>query len=616
MDEIRQPLEPKLASLPDKPGVYLMRDTNGRVIYVGKALVLRHRVRSYFGETALRDAKTARLVADIADIEWIVTESELEALILEAQLIKRHHPRYNIRLKDDKRYPYIKITMEEDFPRLILVRQMVADGGRYFGPFTSSQAVAQSLELVRRLFPYRTCNREITGQDRRPCLYYHIERCSGPCIGAIDRDDYRKTMDRIALFLEGRQEEVLAGLHQEMETSAEDLKFERAAKLRDEIAAITQIIERQRIVSSHLKDHDFVAFARANGDACVQVFFVRNGRLIGRDYFVLGGTTDASDEEIVRSFLVQFYEQSATIPPEVVVPSDLDNLGVMEEWLRQRRGSRVAIRVPKRGDRRQVLELAQENAVETLRNLRAEWDADRSKHVEALTELQEALGLPEPLGRIECYDISHIHGTGATGSMVVFAQGAPSKGDYRRFRIKEAKGGDDYAAMAEVLSRRFARAHAGQNANTPGARPNRWALMPDLVIIDGGKGQLGAALGAMADAGVDHVPVVALAKREEEIFAPGNDAPCILAPGSAALHLVQRIRDEAHRVAVSYHRTVRRRESTRSVLEDIPGIGPKRRQALLKAFGSIEGVRQASVDELAAVPGMTRPVAERLRQQL
>ncbi|MGI6380068.1 MAG: excinuclease ABC subunit UvrC [Anaerolineae bacterium] len=616
MDEIRQPLEPKLASLPDKPGVYLMRDTNGRVIYVGKALVLRHRVRSYFGETALRDAKTARLVADIADIEWIVTESELEALILEAQLIKRHHPRYNIRLKDDKRYPYIKITMEEDFPRVILVRQMVADGGRYFGPFTSSQAVAQSLELVRRLFPYRTCNREITGQDRRPCLYYHIERCSGPCIGAIDRDDYRKTMDRIALFLEGRQEEVLAGLHQEMETSAEDLKFERAAKLRDEIAAITQIIERQRIVSSHLKDHDFVAFARANGDACVQVFFVRNGRLIGRDYFVLGGTTDASDEEIVRSFLVQFYEQSATIPPEVVVPSDLDNLGVMEEWLRQRRGSRVAIRVPKRGDRRQVLELAQENAVETLRNLRAEWDADRSKHVEALTELQEALGLPEPLGRIECYDISHIHGTGATGSMVVFAQGAPSKGDYRRFRIKEAKGGDDYAAMAEVLSRRFARAHAGQNANTPGARPNRWALMPDLVIIDGGKGQLGAALGAMADAGVDHVPVVALAKREEEIFAPGNDAPCILAPGSAALHLVQRIRDEAHRVAVSYHRTVRRRESTRSVLEDIPGIGPKRRQALLKAFGSIEGVRQASVDELAAVPGMTRPVAERLRQQL
>jgi excinuclease ABC subunit C len=616
MDEIRQPLEPKLASLPDKPGVYLMRDTNGRVIYVGKALVLRHRVRSYFGETALRDAKTARLVADIADIEWIVTESELEALILEAQLIKRHHPRYNIRLKDDKRYPYIKITMEEDFPRVILVRQMVADGGRYFGPFTSSQAVAQSLELVRRLFPYRTCNREITGQDRRPCLYYHIERCSGPCIGAIDRDDYRKTMDRIALFLEGRQEEVLAGLHQEMETSAEDLKFERAAKLRDEIAAITQIIERQRIVSSHLKDHDFVAFARANGDACVQVFFVRNGRLIGRDYFVLGGTTDASDEEIVRSFLVQFYEQSATIPPEVVVPSDLDNLGVMEEWLRQRRGSRVAIRVPKRGDRRQVLELAQENAVETLRNLRAEWDADRSKHVEALTELQEALGLPEPLGRIECYDISHIHGTGATGSMVVFAQGAPSKGDYRRFRIKEAKGGDDYAAMAEVLSRRFARARAGQNADTPGARPNRWTLMPDLVIIDGGKGQLGAALGAMAEAGVDHVPVVALAKREEEIFAPGNDAPCILAPGSAALHLVQRIRDEAHRVAVSYHRTVRRRESTRSVLEDIPGIGPKRRQALLKAFGSIEGVRQASVDELAAVPGMTRPVAERLRQQL
>ena len=616
MDDIRQPLEPKLASLPEKPGVYLMRDVQGRVIYVGKALVLRHRVRSYFGETALRDAKTARLVADIADLEWIVTENELEALILEAQLIKRHHPRYNIRLKDDKRYPYIKITMEEEFPRVVLVRQMQADGGRYFGPFTSSQAVQQSLELVRRLFPYRTCNREITGQDRRPCLYYHIERCSGPCIGAIGREAYRKTMERIALFLEGRQEEVVAGLRQEMATAAESLAYERAAKLRDEIAAITQIIERQRIVSSHLKDHDFVAFARANGDACVQVFFVRNGRLIGRDYFVLGGTTDASDDEIVRSFLVQFYEQSATIPPEVVVPSDLDNLGVMEEWLRQRRGSRVAIRVPKRGDRREVLELAQENAVETLRNLRAEWDADRSKHVEALGELQEALALPQPLGRIECYDISHTHGMGATGSMVVFVQGAPSKSDYRRFRIKDAKGGDDYAAMAEVLTRRFARARAAEQADAPGARGSRWALMPDLVIVDGGKGQLHAGVAAMAEAGVDHVPVAALAKREEELFLPGADEPCILAPGSPALHLVQRIRDEAHRVAVSYHRSIRSKESTRSALEDVPGIGPKRRQALLKAFGSIEGIRRASVDELAAVPGMTRPVAERLLQQL
>ena len=616
MDDIRQPLEPKLASLPEKPGVYLMRDVQGRVIYVGKALVLRHRVRSYFGETALRDAKTAHLVADIADLEWIVTESELEALILEAQLIKRHHPRYNIRLKDDKRYPYIKITMEEEFPRVVLVRQMQADGGRYFGPFTSSQAVQQSLELVRRLFPYRTCNREITGQDRRPCLYYHIERCSGPCIGAIGREAYRKTMERIALFLEGRQEEVVAGLRQEMATAAESLAYERAAKLRDEIGAITQIIERQRIVSSHLKDHDFVAFARANGDACVQVFFVRNGRLIGRDYFVLGGTTDASDDEIVRSFLVQFYEQSATIPPEVVVPSDLDNLGVMEEWLRQRRGSRVAIRVPKRGDRREVLELAQENAVETLRNLRAEWDADRSKHVEALTELQEALALPQPLGRIECYDVSHTHGMGATGSMVVFVQGAPSKSDYRRFRIKDAKGGDDYAAMAEVLTRRFARARAAEQADAPGARGSRWALMPDLVIVDGGKGQLHAGVAAMAEAGVDHVPIAALAKREEELFLPGSDEPCILAPGSPALHLVQRIRDEAHRVAVSYHRSIRSKESTRSALEDVPGIGPKRRQALLKAFGSIEGIRRASVDELAAVPGMTRPVAERLLQQL
>jgi len=616
MDDIRERLKLRLASLPESPGVYLMRDANGKIIYVGKALVLRNRVRSYFGETALRDAKTARLVDDIADIEWIITESELEALILEAQLIKRHHPRYNIRLKDDKRYPYIKLTMEEEFPRVLVVRQMANDGGRYFGPFTSSQAVHQSLDLIRRLFPYRTCNREITGHDHRPCLYYHIERCSGPCIGAISREDYRQTMERISLFLEGRQEEIVASLRDEMKAASDRLEFERAAKLRDEIAAITQIIERQRIVSAHLKDHDFVAFARANGDACVQVFFVRNGRLIGRDYYVLSGATDASDQEIVRAFLVQFYEQSPSIPPEVIVPSDLDNLPILEQWLRQRRGSPVMIKVPKRGDRRAVLDLAQENAVETLRKLRAEWRADRSKHVEALTQLQETLGLEEPPNRIECYDISHTHGFGATGSMVVFVQGTPSKSDYRRFRIKDAKGGDDYAAMAEVLRRRFARANsAAERAETTG-RTSRWALMPDLVIVDGGKGQLHAALEAMADTGVDHVPVAALAKREEELFTPESLEPHVLPPSSPGLYLVQRIRDEAHRVAVSYHRTVRRKHSTKSALEEVPGIGPKRRQALLRAFGSIDGIRQASLEDLISIPGITRPIAERLRDQV
>jgi excinuclease ABC subunit C len=616
MSDIKERLQIRLASLPESPGVYLMRDANGHVIYVGKALVLRDRVRSYFGQTAQRDAKTARLVGDIADIEWIVTESELEALILESQLIKRHHPRYNIRLKDDKRYPYIKITMQEEFPRVLVVRRMAEDGGRYFGPFTSSQAVHQSLDLIRRIFPYRTCNREITGKDRRPCLYYHIERCSGPCIGAISRDAYRQTMERIALFLEGRQEEVVASLRKEMEAASEQLEFERAARIRDEIAAITQIIERQRIVSAHLHDHDFVAFARDDGDACVQVFFVRNGRLIGRDYYVLGGAADASDDEIVRSFLIQFYEQSSSIPPEVVVPSDLDNLPILEQWLRQRRGSRVMIKVPKRGDRRAVLDLAQENAVETLRKLRAEWQADRSKHVEALTQLQETLGLEEPPSRIECYDVSHTHGFGATGSMVVFVQGAPSKSDYRRFRIRQATGGDDYAAMAEVLRRRFARANAASERAEESGRSSRWALMPDLIIVDGGKGQLRAALEAVADSGVDHVPIAALAKREEELFTPESPEPHLLPRGSQGLYLVQRIRDEAHRVAVSYHRSVRRKQSTASVLEQVPGIGPRRRQALLRAFGSIDGIRGASLEELTSVPGITPAIAQTLRDRV
>ncbi|MGC9361176.1 MAG: excinuclease ABC subunit UvrC, partial [Anaerolineae bacterium] len=369
------------------------------------------------------------------------------------------------------------------------------------------------------------------------------------------------------------------------------------------------------IVSAHLHDHDLVAFARDDGDACVQVFFVRNGRLIGRDYYILGGAADASDKEIVRSFLAQFYEQSTSIPPEVVVPSDLDNLPILEQWLGQRRGSRVIIKVPKRGDRRAVLDLAQENAVETLRKLRAEWQADRSKHVEALAQLQETLGLEEPPSRIECYDISHTHGFGSTGSMVVFVQGVPIKSDYRRFRIKQATGGDDYTAMAEVLRRRFARANAAAEHAEETGRSNRWALMPDLIIVDGGKGQLHAALEAMEEAGVDHLPIAALAKREEELFTPESPEPRLLPRASQGLYLVQRIRDEAHRVAVSYHRTIRRKQSTTSVLEQVPGIGPKRRQALLHAFGSIDGIRKASLEELTSIPGITPTIAQRLRDQ-
>ena len=613
-------IQTRLAGLPDKPGVYIMRDVKGGVIYVGKALSLRSRVRSYFHESATHTPKNQRLAGEIADLEWIVTGSELEALVLESELIKRYRPRYNVRLKDDKRYPYLKVTLQEDFPRLMVVRRMQQDGSRYFGPFTSAQAVYQSLELLRRLFPYRTCDREITGNDRRPCLYYHIKRCSGPCIGAISREDYRETIEHICLFLEGKHEEIIPELEEEMARAAEALHFEEAARLRDQIEAIKRVIERQRIVSGHLKDHDILAFARDDGQACVQVFFVRGGKLIGREYFVLTGTQDEEEQELMSSFIKQFYDEAAYIPPEILVPTDLDDLAVIQQWLKQKRGRKAVVHVPKRGEKRDILAMATENAVETLAMLRAEWDADKNKQVQALQELQEALELPTPPARIECYDISNIQGQLSTGSMVVFVHGVPSKQDYRRFRIKTVQGADDYAAMAEVLSRRFARAaeHAAQKDTmppSPGAE-NRWAIMPDLVLIDGGRGQLHAAQQAMKEKGVDHIPVAGLAKREEELFVPDRATPILLPRDSQGLYLLQRIRDEAHRFAVSYHRKLREKKGTKSILDDIPGIGPRRRQALLEHFGSLDAIRAASVDDLASVPSMTRRVAEEMVQYL
>ncbi len=606
----------RLAGLPDRPGVYIFKDVRGAVIYVGKAVVLKNRVRSYFHASANHTPKTERLVMEIADLEWIVTDSELEALILESELIKRHQPRYNVRLKDDKRYPYIKISLQEDFPRIFIVRSAQHDGARYFGPFTSSQAVHQTLDVLRRLFPYRTCNREITGEDARPCLYYHIKRCTGPCIGAIDRAGYREVIDQAILFLEGKSEVVVAGMARRMEEAAAALDFERAAVLRDQVAAINTIIERQRIVSEHLHDHDIVAFARDNGQACVQVFFIRNGKLIGREYFVLTGAQDEDESEVMGSFIKQFYSEAAQIPPEILLQNDLDEFAVIQSWLNQRRGTKVSLKVPKRGEKKAIVNMARENAVETLARLRDEWNADAHRHTEALTQLQEALELPAPPARIECYDISTLQGRNTVGSMVVFEQGAPSKQDYRHFRIKTVTGQDDFASMAEVLSRRFARARSARDVRTEAGKADRWAIMPDLIILDGGKGQLSTVREVMEGLGVDHIPTVGLAKQEEEIFVPGRPDSIRLPGGSEALFLVQRIRDEAHRFAVTYHRNLRKKDSTRSLLDDIPGIGPKRRQALLKQFGSLDGIRSASVEDLAAVPGMNRSAAEKLAEYL
>ena len=613
-------LQEQLDTLPPKPGVYLMKNAGEKVIYVGKAINLRSRVRSYFHESAQQNTKIARLTAEIDRIDFIISGSELEALILENTLIKRHQPRYNVRLKDDKNYPYIKVTWQEAFPTVLLTRRMTQDGGRYFGPYTSVGAVHQTLDLLRKLFPYRTCNREITGKDDRPCLYYHIKRCSGPCIGAINKADYRASLSQLMLFLEGRSEKVVKQLKAQMAGAAESLNFERAAYVRDQVRAVERVVEGQRVISPNLKDHDVVAFARDDGNACVQVFFVRGGRLIGREYFMLEGTEGEDAGSIMSSFISQFYDEASNVPPEILMPAKANEVAIIRQWLASKRGANVVLQVPKRGRKRDLVKLAEENAVDTLDTLRAQWMADQTKQTAALAELQEYLGLEKPPARIECYDISNIQGTSATGSMAVFANGAARKSDYRRFKIRTVEGSDDYAMMAEVLRRRLRRAKQAMQAIEEGksrSKPDPFALLPDLLMLDGGKGQLGIAIDVLEELGFQgKIQLAALAKQQEEIFMPGREESILLPRRSESLYLVQRIRDEAHRFAIGYHRQLRRKSALTSQLEEIPGVGPKRRKALLKHFGSLEKIREASVDDLAVVPGMNLVAAEQIKEHL
>jgi excinuclease ABC subunit C len=613
----RSQLKEQLSSIPAKPGVYLMKDENGKVIYVGKAVNLRNRVRSYFHASANRSPKTHYLMRDVADLDFIVTASELEALILECNLIKKYQPRYNVRLKDDKRYPYIKITWQEPYPRIYTVRQMQNDGARYYGPFTATWAVSQTLDLLRKIFPYLTCKREITGQDRRACLYYHIGRCPGPCIGAVSQEEYRALVSQICRFLEGKSEEIIDDLRAQMMAASERLEFERAVALRDQIVALERVIERQRIVSSALADEDVIAFARQDGDACVQVFFIRRGKLIGREYFILEGTADEDARQIMTSFVKQFYNKAAYVPSEILLQSNIDEAMIIQSWLRSKRRAKVMLKVPRRGQKKELVQMAAENAAETLAHLRAQWLLDQGKSVEALAELQEHLELAQPPARIECYDISNIQGKAATGSMVVFVKGVPRKSDYRRFKIRTVEGANDYAMMEEVLRRRFRRSVEETREKGEWGENRAWTILPDLVVVDGGKGQLNAALEVMDEYGLrEAVPVVGLAKEREEIFVPGQSEPILLPRGSQGLFLMQRIRDEAHRFALQYHRRLREKKTLTSTLEEIPGIGPKRRQALLKHFGSLESIREATIEKLRAVPGMTRRAAERVKEHL
>ncbi len=604
----------KLANLPDGPGCYQMLNAEGKVIYVGKALVLRNRVRSYFHNSAQHPPRTLALVNEIVDIEWWVTNTELEALVLENELIKRYRPHYNVRLKDDKSYPYIKVNVQNDFPKIQVVRRIQRDGARYFGPYSSGRVCYDTLDALRRIFPYLDCDREITGLDARPCLYYHIKMCGGPCIGAQNRADYRATLDQLMRFLSGDTDRVLAQMTANMEQAAENMQFELAALYRDRLRAANQIAEQQKIVSTQQEDLDYVAVARdeRTGDTAVQVFYVRFGRLTGRETFMMEGI-EVSDEgensegALVGAFVQQFYDTATFIPGLVLVGALPHDGAVLGEWLSARRvalggaAGKVELRVPQRGNKRKVLEMAQANAAEHLRLQQAEWAADTNRQTAAVSELQEVLRMDKPPARIECYDISTLQGTNTVGSMVVFAKGAPLKSAYKRFKIR-GKGSDglpdDFASMREMLRRRFRRIietgdgdgdedePAGSSAKDPGdkarTQDESWKVIPDLVIIDGGKGQLGVAVEVLAEFGLtDRIPVVGLAKREEEIFRPGESASIWLKRGSQSLHLVQRVRDEAHRFGVTYHRNLRSKEQVRSKLDDVPGIGPTRRKALV-----------------------------------
>jgi len=599
-------LTEQVRGLPASPGVYLFKDAEDNILYVGKAANLRHRVSSYFGGGQKLTPKLRRMVSRVSDLDYFVTGSEQEALILELNLIKRHHPTYNVRLKDDKTFPYLKIDLSEDWPRVFVTRRLEEDGGRYFGPFASAKSVRQTLKLIKGIFPFRSCSRTITGTDRRACLDYDIGRCLAPCIGVTSREEYAEVIKQVVLFLEGKQEMVVRQLESRMNKAAETLDFETAARLRDQLGAVKQVVEGQRIAATVRGEQDVIAFAQDRDQACVQVFFIRGGKLIGRESFLLQGTRYEEPSQIMTSFIKQFYDSSPYIPPLLLLQHPVEDVATVQSWLQGKRGGRVSIQVPRRGNKKQLLKIVADNAEQGLEQLKIKQLASPTALSAALDEIKKELKLPRLPSRLEGYDISDIQGTAAVGSMVVFDKGKPKPAHYRRFKIKSVPAADDYAMLQEVLRRRFKRA---------GAASDSWAILPDLVLIDGGKGQLNAARETMEEAGINAVPVASLAKENEEIFIPRRREPVILPRSSPGLQLLQRLRDEAHRFALSYHQRVRKRATFASALDNIPGVGPKRKRALLRQFGSVRAIKEASLEELTTA-GMNKNLAKKIKEHL
>ena len=615
-------VEQRLQATPERPGVYLMKDPRGTVLYVGKASVLRNRLRSYFGSPTNQPNKIRRMLGHLHDFEYIVTDTEAEALILENTLIKRYKPRYNARLKDDKTYPYLKIDLSEEFPRVYITRRVAKDGARYFGPFATAGTVRKTMDLVKRLFPYRSCTKNITGNDARPCLEYYINRCVAPCTGYASKEDYAKVIGQVVMFMEGDTELVTQDLKSNMERASEKLEFERAAVLRDRMKAVEKVAEEQRIKvdSNPVSDMDVIALAQGSNETWVEVFFIRKGKLIGRDHFFMEGTQDDTEALVMGQFVKQFYQTALVVPPRLVVQHRPEDEETITEWLRQVRGGAVRLVCPQRGIHKQLVQTVGDNALQGLAQHRIKWLDNTDIIQQAMSELEEELSLPLPLRRMECYDISHIQGSNTVGSMVVFEDGKPKTAHYRRFKVKTVDGVDDFESMREVLRRRFKRLASARAAENRGegqeAGVDSFGVIPDLVLIDGGKGQLSAALEVLLELGLDDVPLASLAKENEELFVPHTPEPIILPRNSQALYLVQRIRDEAHRFAVTYHRNLRSKSSLRSPIDNVTGIGPKRKRTLMRRFGTLKGIKEAAVDDIASVPGMTRSLAIRLKQTL
>ncbi|WP_186431431.1 excinuclease ABC subunit UvrC [Clostridium sp. BSD9I1] len=607
-----------LKVLPDKPGVYIMKNALGEVIYVGKAKVLKNRVRQYFQSSRNHSEKVRAMVKNIAEFEYIVTDSEMEALILECNLIKKHRPRYNILLKDDKSYPFIKVTTTEDFPRVFVTRHVIKDGAKYFGPYTDVSAVYETLELIKKIFPIRTCKRVIKEEDKesiRPCLNYHIGLCKGPCAKLISKEEYKSIISDITSLLSGKSADILRDLEAKMEKAAESLQFEKAAAFRDKINAIKKVTEKQKIITSNFENEDFISLYKDEKDVCVQVFFLREGKIVGREHFIIENSADMEDKEIISDFIKSFYGAAAFIPKSIYV-EDIDEQELLEQWLTMKRGSKVWIKVPQRGDKRDTLDMVRRNAKITLEQFKIKILQDKELYEVALRELSEILNLEDIPKRIEAYDISNIQGMDSVGSMVVFENGKSKNSDYRRFKINSVVGANDYGSMREIITRRFQhgldeiRAISEKNLQVSSGK---FCVFPDLILMDGGKGQVNIALEVLRGFNID-IPVCGMVKDDKHntrgLIYNNEELP--IKKHSNIMRLITRIQDEVHRFAITYHRSLRNKTTFHSILDDIPGVGERRRKELLKKFGSIESIKKASFEEILETPSIDKKSAQNI----